>query len=173
VASLGHIAVGAAATRIYGAPRRVSLAGAAFWSAVSFAPDADVIGFSLGVRYGDEWGHRGASHSFVFALVLGLLIGFAAPLFRQPAIRTGILAVLVLASHPFLDTLTDGGLGCALFWPFDDTRYFAPWRPIPVAPIGLAFFSPRGLVVALMEVLLFAPVWWYAFRRGRQHHRRR
>ena len=24
--------------------------------------------------------------------------------------------------------------GCAFFWPFDLTRYFLPWRPIPVAP---------------------------------------
>ena len=40
--------------------------------------------------------------------------------------------------------MIDGGLGCALFWPFDLTRYFAPWRPIPVAPIGMDFFSPHG-----------------------------
>jgi hypothetical protein len=49
-------------------------------------------------------------------------------------------------------SLTDGGLGCALFWPFDLTRYFAPWRPIPVAPIGLAFLSPYGVRVAAAEL---------------------
>jgi len=72
------------------------------------------------------------------------------------------MASLVLVSHPLLDTLTDGGLGCALFWPFDLTRYFAPWRPIPVAPIGLAFFSPFGLFVAAVELVIFAPLFWFA-----------
>jgi len=68
----------------------------------------------------------------------------------------------VLASHALLDTMTDGGLGCALFWPFDLTRYFAPWRPIPVAPIGLAFFSPYGGVIALTELVLFSPLLLFA-----------
>ena len=62
-----------------------------------------------------------------------------------------VLAVLVLASHALLDTLTDGGLGCALLWPFDSTRYFAPWRPIPVSPIRLGYVSSSGFIVALTE----------------------
>ena len=68
----------------------------------------------------------------------------------------------VVASHPLLDSLTTGGKGCALLWPFDLTRYFAPWRLIPVAPIGLAFFSSRGLAVAFVELLLFLPCFIYA-----------
>jgi inner membrane protein len=63
-----------------------------------------------------------------------------------------------------LDTLTNGGLGCALFWPFDRTRYFAPWTPIPVSPIGLAYLSPYGLFVASAELVLFAPLIWFALR---------
>jgi inner membrane protein len=139
---------------------------ALLWSALSFLPDADVIGFSFGVQYGDEWGHRGATHSLVFSLALGSAIGIAARYFRLPALRTGLTAVIVLTSHSLLDTLTNGGLGIALFWPFDQTRYFAPWTPIPVAPIGLNFFSPYGLFVAAWEVIIFAPVWWFALRRG-------
>jgi hypothetical protein len=48
-----------------------------------------------------------------------------------------------------------------LFWPFDLTRDFAPWQPIPVAPIGLDFLSPYGLFVSITELVLFAPsiVW--------------
>ncbi len=72
-----------------------------------------------------------------------------------------IIALLVVGSHAILDTMTDGGLGCALFWPFDETRYFAPWRPIPVAPIGLAFFSARGLAVATTELIIFLPLLFY------------
>ena len=167
MASLGHIAVGAAASRIdRAAPlERPSLAAVVFWSALSFLPDADVIGFSLGVPYEAPWGHRGATHSFAFALAIGAAAGIVAWRLRRSAIRTAAMAAAVVASHSLLDILTDGGLGCALLWPFDDTRYFAPWRPIPVAPIGLAFFSPFGLTVAIWEAVIFAPLWWYAFRR--------
>jgi inner membrane protein len=77
---------------------------------------------------------------------------------RERRWRTFGIAASVLVSHPLLDTLTDGGLGCALFWPFHDHRYFAPWRPIPVAPIGRIFFSRAGASVALAELILFAPV---------------
>jgi inner membrane protein len=80
----------------------------------------------------------------------------------------GGVAAAVLVSHPLLDTLTDGGLGCALFWPFDTQRYFAPWNPIPVAPIGRALFSRVGPFVMLTELALFAPVFVYAlWPRGR------
>lgn len=109
-------------------------------------PDADVIGFSVGVRYEDEWGHRGATHSIAFSIALGAVIGLAAPLFRMPALRTGTAASLVLASHALLDTLTDGGLGCALLWPFDLTRYFAPWNPIPVSSGAGGVSEARGRV---------------------------
>jgi inner membrane protein len=165
MASLGHIAIGMAVARTFhpeSQRRRASLTAMLLWSALSFLPDADVIGFGFGVRYADEWGHRGATHSFVFSCALGAAIGLLAPLFRLPAARTGLTASLVLASHALLDTLTNGGLGCALFWPFDLTRYFAPWTPIPVAPIGLSFFSPYGLFVAMAELVFFAPLLWFA-----------
>jgi hypothetical protein len=84
--------------------------------------------------------------------------------FKHPALRTGLLAAVVLATHPLLDTLTDGGLGCALFWPFDLTRYFSPWRPIQVAPIGLAFLSPYGAIVAMSEIVIFLPLFVFALR---------
>ena len=30
-------------------------------------PDVDVIGFHYGIPYGDFWGHRGFTHSLIFA----------------------------------------------------------------------------------------------------------
>ena len=168
MASLGHIAVGMAAARVYPTrpvPRRSWILAAVLWSLLSLAPDADVIGFSFGVAYEDEWGHRGATHSFAFSLALGVTIGVVARLFGLLAIRTATAATLVLATHPLLDTLTDGGLGCALLWPFDLTRYFAPWTPIPVAPIGLDFLSPAGLLVASVELILFLPLFWFGLAR--------
>jgi inner membrane protein len=146
------------------APRWSSMA---WWSALSLLPDADVIGFPLGVRYGDPWGHRGATHSLVFAIALAAGVGLLAPAFRRPRLRTWVIATVVLASHGLLDTMTDGGLGCALLWPFDLTRYFAPWRPIPVAPIGLDFFSFNGFLVAAIELILFAPIVMFAVPRWR------
>jgi inner membrane protein len=167
VASLGHIAIGMAAARAYrGGQGRWPLIASMFaWSALSLLPDADVVGFKFGIRYADPWGHRGATHSFVFAIALGVLIGVLGVVFRLPPVRTALYAMLVLASHALLDALTDGGLGCALFWPFDNQRYFAPWNPIPVAPIGRAFFSRSGLYVASVELVMFLPffayaVWW-------------
>jgi len=168
MASVGHIAVGLAAARAYrgaGPPPWTSMA---LWSALSLLPDADVVGFALGVQYGDPWGHRGATHSLTFSAAVGLAIGLVAPRFRLPAARTALTAILVLASHAALDSMTDGGLGCALLWPFDLTRYFAPWRPIPVAPIGLAFFTPDGGTVTLIELVLFSPACWFALRSRRR-----
>ncbi|MFC1479683.1 metal-dependent hydrolase [Planctomycetota bacterium] len=41
----------------------------------SVLQDADVIAFSLGVEYGDFFGHRGFFHSVFFAFVLAFLAG--------------------------------------------------------------------------------------------------
>ena len=61
-----------------------------------------------------------------------------------------------------------------MFWPFDLTRYFAPWRFIPVAPIGRAFISTEGMWVATVELVLFLPFFVYALwprRRPSQYDR--
>jgi inner membrane protein len=84
MASLGHLAVGVSVARLYRQDvpeRRAPLASMLVWSALSFLPDADVIGFLFGIRYADEWGHRGASHSIVFAMAVGAAVGAMAPLF--------------------------------------------------------------------------------------------
>jgi inner membrane protein len=169
MASIGHIAIGMTAARLVARARAATVSSLAFWSAVSLLPDLDVIGFSFGVRYADPWGHRGATHSLAIAALVGVAGALAARRFARPPLRTGITIALVLGSHAVLDTMTDGGLGCALFWPFDRTRYFAPWRPIPVAPIGFGFLSPVGAAIALTELVLFAPLLVFAlWRPGRR-----
>ena len=65
MASIGHIAVGMAAGRYFGADRRRARDAAIVFSVLSLAPDADAIGFHFGVQYADPFGHRGASHSLV------------------------------------------------------------------------------------------------------------
>jgi inner membrane protein len=60
---------------------------------------------------------------------------------------------LAMASHGLLDALTNGGLGIALFAPFDNSRYFFPVTPIQVSPIGIrSFLRDRGFSVLASEV---------------------
>ena len=60
---------------------------------------------------------------------------------------------LVTVSHGILDALTNGGLGVAFFSPFDTTRYFFPWRPISVSPVGVGqFFSAQGVAILASEI---------------------
>jgi inner membrane protein len=56
-------------------------------------------------------------------------------------------------SHGLLDAMTDGGLGVAFFAPFHNERFFFPWTPIRVSPIGAGFFSARGLTTLKSELL--------------------
>lgn len=163
--SIGHIAVGSAAGRLHADRDRRAVVSRAMllYTAASLLPDADGIAFLMGIPYGAPWGHRGAAHSLSFALVIGAAAGLAGRAWRLPWLSTTMFASAAAGSHGVLDSMTDGGLGIALLWPFSDRRFFAPWRPIPVAPIGPGMFSRRGLDVLLAELLLFAPFWIYAF----------
>jgi len=165
MASIGHVLIGMAAARLSRERQRTiwsPVTAGAIWSGLSLLPDADVFGFRLGVRYEDTWGHRGATHSIAFALGVAIVVAVIARLAKLKAIRTGLIALAVVMSHSILDTFTDGGLGCALLWPFSDERFFAPWTPIPVAPIGRAFLSAEGARVAAFELVAFAPFLLYA-----------
>ena len=168
MASVGHVIVGAAAARFDLSKRRTRWAAfsvGVVWAGLSLLPDADVVGFRLGVPYEAPFGHRGATHSLAFALVVAASAWAFAKAVRAaelPARRTALIALAVVASHPLLDTLTDGGLGCALLWPLSAERFFAPWTPLPVAPIGREFLSMEGARVALTELMAFSPLAIYA-----------
>ena len=96
---------------------------------------------------------------FAFA-VAGAVLLFA-KVARLPVLRTGLIALVVVSSHPLLDTLTDGGLGCALL-AIQYQAIFAPWTPLPVAPIGRAFLSVEGLRVAAVELVALSPLLAYS-----------
>ena len=133
------------------------------FTALSLAPDLDVIAFRFGIPYSAPWGHRGAAHSIFVAITLATIAAFATRLAPdqidgQKRKKLWVLCAAVAISHGLLDTLTDGGLGVALFWPLSNARYFAPWTPIPVAPIGARMLSSRGLKVIMTEALQFAPL---------------
>ena len=119
-------------------------------------PDADVIGFAFGVPYESVLGHRGLSHSLAFAAVVAaavVALAFRAAQFADLRLRLWAYFFAATASHGFLDAMTTGGLGVAFLSPFVDTRFFLPFRPILVSPIGVArFFSERGLAVMRSEI---------------------
>lgn len=131
----------------------------AWWSAVcAVLPDADVLAFEFGIPYESIWGHRGITHSFFFsALLAGLLV---ATVFRKCETNRWAIACclfLAAASHALLDACTNGGLGVALWAPFSGERFFSPYRPIQVSPIGAgAFFSEWGLRVIRSELVWVA-----------------
>ena len=151
-----HAALGWAATRV-GRRLGVRLDGRVALAAAALAvlPDLDVIGHWLGVPYRSPLGHRGLSHSLLFALATS---GAACWLLRRSGspVGIGVFAVLVVAtsSHALLDMLSDAGLGCALASPLHDGRYFWPFRPLPTSPLS---FHPRVLYVLGWEIVLLWP----------------
>jgi len=116
-------------------------------------PDADTLSFKLGIPYADAFGHRGAAHSLMFALCIAILAALLHRPLRSTATRAFAFVGLSAASHPLLDMCTDGGLGVAIAWPFNAQRYFFPWHPIRVSPIGAHFFSAQAWPVVASELL--------------------
>jgi inner membrane protein len=134
---------------------------ARFWLLTAIGtvlPDIDVIGYYYGIKYGDVLGHRGFTHSLTFALLastLVVLVAFPA-LSRFSKRWWWMLAFffVVIASHGVLDAMTDKGMGVGFFSPFDNTRYFMPWRPIFASPMRISrFFSHTGIEVLTKEII--------------------
>ncbi|MEO9634693.1 metal-dependent hydrolase [Parasphingorhabdus sp.] len=148
---MSHAAVPLAGALILGRSK-LSLPVIATGLFFAMVPDADVVGFGFGIDYADSWGHRGATHSLVFAAAAAL---FATAVLRPK--RFGVVTLFLfvsMASHGLLDMLTNGGLGVALYWPFDTARHFAPHTPIAVSPIGISdFISDRGIKVLYSEAI--------------------
>lgn len=127
-----------------------------FWSASIFCsvlPDVDVIDFRFGVQYGAVWGHRGMTHSLLFAALTAAVVGTILNYSGSDRWSLMLLLFVITASHGLLDAMTDGGLGVAFFSPFNITRYFLPFRPIEVSPISVRhFFSARTLSILASEI---------------------
>ncbi|HMS21056.1 metal-dependent hydrolase [uncultured Sphingorhabdus sp.] len=132
-------------------PSRISPRLALTGAMLAMLPDADVIGFRLGIDYADSWGHRGATHSLAIAAILTAVLAVLWREVRRPLALTFLF--LAVASHGLLDMATDGGLGVSLWWPVDEARMFWPVTPVRVSPIGVKFFSARGLETVWSEML--------------------
>ena len=141
------IGLGLGASRI---PPRLLAAGVV----ASILPDLDVLAFRLGIDYAHELGHRGASHSLVFAATVAVLAALLAPLLKASRSSAWLFMFVAALSHGLLDMLTNGGLGVALWWPWSDERLFFPWRLVEASPLSLRrIFGPAGLAVLQSELL--------------------
>ncbi|TGK15288.1 metal-dependent hydrolase [Leptospira stimsonii] len=118
----------------------------------SILPDADVIAFKLGIPYEADLGHRGISHSILFAFSLSV---FSCILLRWLQVKATVLVsflFLSILSHGVLDAMTNGGLGVGFLIPCSSERYFFDYRPIRVSPIGIKnFLTARGIDVLKSE----------------------
>jgi inner membrane protein len=154
---IAHAVVGAAAAVAVASPRTP----VRVWPLAvvcAMLPDGDVGAFGVGIPYGHPFGHRGFFHSPFFACLLAAFV--VAAFFRDERAFGrrwwGLLGFFaaVGASHGVLDAFTNGGRGIALLAPFSWRRFFAPWRPIVVSPIGLdEFLSEWGVRVLASELV--------------------
>jgi inner membrane protein len=175
-------------THVYAILPLVSLASSvvsrkravALLAVVAVLPDLDVLGFAWGIPYEHPLGHRGATHSLLFAAMIG---GAAAGILaRHPSemnnarLRLFIAVTLACASHGVLDAMTDAGLGVGFALPFSSERFFFSWRPIATSPVDpAAFFSQRGLAILATEVVwVWIPVTitWFGITRLRRERTR-
>lgn len=126
---------------------------------LSMLPDADVLGYRLGVPYAHVFGHRGLSHSLLFAFCCAALLA-ALPWASTMRWRIMLFLFLATISHGVLDAMTRGGLGVGFFIPIVNDRYFFAFRPIEVSPLSIrGFISERGWFVFKSELKsLWLPV---------------
>ena len=88
-------------------PTRLLFAG----MVLSMLPDADVLSFKLGVAYANEFGHRGFTHSLLFAFFVPILCLLETRWFRASILRVWSFLTVSLLSHSLLDSVTTGGMG--------------------------------------------------------------
>jgi inner membrane protein len=144
-----HGVVGLGLGRVFSARRMPAL----FWvlaALLPMVPDFDSFGHK---PYGSILGHRGFTHSLIFALAVGLF--FTVLTFRYFRVSFWDLLgffFVITASHGILDAFTNGGFGIPLFWPFGSAR-FGPWGPIQVSDIGFELPDPRTSRTVRTELL--------------------
>ncbi|MDG1728467.1 MAG: metal-dependent hydrolase [Algibacter sp.] len=151
----GHGVIGYTLTKVIDNKNTKWLVLAAISSAI--LPDFDVIAFKLGIAYQHPLGHRGFSHSILFAILwaLGLMLTVG----RKYKLIWFLVIFLSTISHGILDAMTSGGEGVGFLIPYNNERFFFSFREILVSPLGIKnFFSAWGMQVILSELkYIFMP----------------
>jgi len=166
----GHSAVGYTLTKLMDNKNLKWLLLAAIISTI--LPDFDVISFKLGIPYIHPLGHRGFTHSILFALLWALLL--MSTLGRQNKTLWFLVIFLSTVSHGILDAMTTGGRGIGFFIPFNNDRFFFPFQVIRVSPLGFKkFFSEWRMQVIFSEIkyvllpCLLILLFLYLFKKSR------
>lgn len=162
MASIGHLAVGAALGAVYsratGSNPRITIAT---FAALAVAPDLDLVTGAFGVPPNTPVSHRGITHSFTFAVALGLLVGVWARRWGR-GLLTGGVTLGALASHGFLDAMSQLGNGPMLLWPFTTQSYEFIWRPIPGVLNSTHYLTLQAVPTLVTETLIFLPLILFA-----------
>ncbi len=163
IAGIGHIAVGLASARLNTDTtlRRRAWLTAVACIALAMLPDVDVLFAGVLKECSPLFDHRGLTHTPLFAVWVGL-VAFGVSLrsleSRARAVRTGVMATLLVGSHCLLDAMAQDGRGMLFLWPLSMRRYHFLFRPIPDIPAGLQLFSRLGVRQLLVEMVLFLPL---------------
>ncbi len=145
----GHSAVGFTISKLIDKKNGRLLLLLAIFSTI--LPDFDVIGFEFGISYVHPLGHRGFTHSIIFAVLWALFLMLTVG--KKNKLIWFLVIFLSTLSHGILDAMTSGGKGVGFLIPFNNNRFFFPFRGIKVSPIGVSeFFSEWGLQVVFSEI---------------------
>ena len=145
----GHAVVGFTITKVIDNKNIKWLLLAAIFSTI--LPDFDVIAFKFGIAYEHPLGHRGFTHSILFAILWALALMLT--IGRKNKLIWFLVIFLSTLSHGFFDAMTSGGKGVGFFIPLNNDRFFFAFREIKVSPIGIEkFFSSWGMKVILSEI---------------------
>lgn len=145
-----HAVVGLGLAAVLAPPRRRAPLYWGLAALLAIVPDFDSF---TTAAYGTMAGHRGFTHSLIFALWLGFLAASLTFRYLQANLWT-LTAIFfaVTASHGLLDACTRGGFGVPFFWPIAEQR-FGNWGPIPVADIGFELPDPTTSRAVRSELL--------------------
>jgi len=133
------------------APPALIIAGVA----VSILPDLDMLTYVMGIPLSHEYGHRGFSHSILFAVLVAFLGAYLLRVYKIPWHVTACFLFISAVSHGILDAFTNGGHGILFFWPWSETRYFSFHRVIEVSPIHFERMLPNRIKNVLLSELLW------------------
>jgi inner membrane protein len=160
---IGHALAGLAVAKMSGGAHRMSNTHLAVLVFCAAAPDLDlVLRLVDGVNH-----HRGASHSFTAAALVGIA-GYILRRLGAP-LPSGWLMGAAWSSHVVLDYLgldTSPPVGEMALWPFSSAFY--------ASPISLFYDVPRVFTAAAMrhnalavaiEVVMLAPIVAICWRR--------
>ena len=108
---------------------------------LTILPDIDVVGYRLGIPYLHIFGHRGFTHSIIFAVIISYMVGwFVFKNSNLKLIPIWLYFFFSTVSHGMLDALTNGGYGIAFFSPFSNERFFFNSQPIEVSTLNIKRF---------------------------------